>query len=131
MTAVAQSDWDGALATLESHKLLLRGGFIRQVGAGLWTYLPLGWFGFGGRYDAVQPNNHDSTQNFSVLSPRLYFRTDFVTHEQIMVQYSHYFYGSAFGPGGAGGMYPYNSQTGAANMGVDKNAAQIAAIIWF
>src|SRR4051812_16772481 len=26
-----------------SHKLLVRGGFIRQVGSGLYTYLPLGW----------------------------------------------------------------------------------------
>jgi prolyl-tRNA synthetase len=26
-----------------SHKLLVRGAFIRQVSAGLWTYLPLGW----------------------------------------------------------------------------------------
>jgi prolyl-tRNA synthetase len=26
-----------------SHKLLVRGGFIRQVGAGLFTFLPLGW----------------------------------------------------------------------------------------
>ncbi len=26
-----------------SHRVLVRGGFIRQVGAGLWTYLPLGW----------------------------------------------------------------------------------------
>jgi prolyl-tRNA synthetase len=26
-----------------SHKLLVRGGFIRQVSAGIWTYLPLGW----------------------------------------------------------------------------------------
>jgi prolyl-tRNA synthetase len=26
-----------------SHKLLVRGGFIRQVTAGIWTYLPLGW----------------------------------------------------------------------------------------
>jgi prolyl-tRNA synthetase len=26
-----------------SHKLLVRGGFVRQVGAGLWSYLPLGW----------------------------------------------------------------------------------------
>jgi prolyl-tRNA synthetase len=26
-----------------SHKLLLRGGFIRQVGAGLFSFLPLGW----------------------------------------------------------------------------------------
>src|SRR2546430_14665104 len=26
-----------------SHQLLVRGGFIRQVGAGTWTFLPLGW----------------------------------------------------------------------------------------
>jgi len=26
-----------------SHKLLVRGGYIRQVGTGLWTFLPLGW----------------------------------------------------------------------------------------
>src|SRR6266516_1864212 len=30
-------------AEVASHKLLVRGGFIRQVSAGLWTYLPLGW----------------------------------------------------------------------------------------
>jgi prolyl-tRNA synthetase len=30
-------------AEAASHKLLVRGGFIRQVGAGLWTFLPLGW----------------------------------------------------------------------------------------
>jgi prolyl-tRNA synthetase len=30
-------------AEAASHKLLVRGGFIRQVGAGLWTYAPLGW----------------------------------------------------------------------------------------
>jgi prolyl-tRNA synthetase len=34
---------DPADAEAASHKLLVRGGFIRQVGAGLWTYLPLGW----------------------------------------------------------------------------------------
>ena len=26
-----------------SHKLLARGGFIRQVSAGLWTFMPIGW----------------------------------------------------------------------------------------
>jgi prolyl-tRNA synthetase len=26
-----------------SHRVLVRGGFIRQVSAGLWTFLPLGW----------------------------------------------------------------------------------------
>src|SRR5438034_4805711 len=34
---------DPADAEAASHKLLVRGGFIRQVGAGLWTFLPLGW----------------------------------------------------------------------------------------
>src|SRR3954465_6782506 len=26
-----------------NHKLLVRGGFVRQVAAGVWTFLPLGW----------------------------------------------------------------------------------------
>jgi prolyl-tRNA synthetase len=30
-------------AEAASHKLLVRAGYVRQVGAGLWTYLPLGW----------------------------------------------------------------------------------------
>jgi prolyl-tRNA synthetase len=30
-------------ADAPSHRFLVRGGFIRQVGAGLWTFLPLGW----------------------------------------------------------------------------------------
>jgi len=34
---------DPADADAVSHKLLVRGGFIRQVGAGIWTFLPLGW----------------------------------------------------------------------------------------
>jgi prolyl-tRNA synthetase len=34
---------DPADAEAVSHKLLVRGGFIRQVSAGLWTFLPLGW----------------------------------------------------------------------------------------
>jgi prolyl-tRNA synthetase len=34
---------DPADAEAVSHKLLVRGGFVRQVSAGLWSYLPLGW----------------------------------------------------------------------------------------
>jgi prolyl-tRNA synthetase len=30
-------------AEAPSHQLLVRGGFIRQVSAGIWTFLPLGW----------------------------------------------------------------------------------------
>jgi prolyl-tRNA synthetase len=32
-----------AEAEAASHKLLVRGGFIRQLSAGLWTFMPLGW----------------------------------------------------------------------------------------
>jgi prolyl-tRNA synthetase len=34
---------DPADAEAASHRLLVRGGFIRQVGAGIWTFMPLGW----------------------------------------------------------------------------------------
>jgi prolyl-tRNA synthetase len=34
---------DPSDAEAVSHKLLVRAGLIRQVGAGLWTYLPAGW----------------------------------------------------------------------------------------
>src|SRR3954469_717060 len=34
---------DPADAEAVSHKLLVRGGFIRQVAQGVWTFLPLGW----------------------------------------------------------------------------------------
>jgi hypothetical protein len=97
-----------------------------KAGAEL-TYLPLSWFGFGGRFDEVQPNMDDSTQSFAVLSPRMIFRTAFVTHEQVLVQYSRYFYNS----NAAHASYPYSVQPGAAGLGADNNAFQIAAIIWF
>jgi hypothetical protein len=99
------------------------------------TYLPLEWFGVGFRGDVVQPNLDNSNTNFSVFSPRLIFRTAFVTHEQIMIQYSRYFTGSE-----VEGQFPYNSQPGGGMISpsplnnftaTDKNAAQIAAIIWF
>jgi prolyl-tRNA synthetase len=34
---------DPADAEAVSHKLLVRGAFIRQVSAGVWTFMPLGW----------------------------------------------------------------------------------------
>ena len=34
---------DPADAEAASHRLLVRGGFIRQLSAGVWTFLPLGW----------------------------------------------------------------------------------------
>src|SRR5713101_6165438 len=34
---------DPADAEAVSHKLLVRGGYIRQVSTGVWTFMPLGW----------------------------------------------------------------------------------------
>jgi hypothetical protein len=52
----------------------------------------LSWFGVGARFDRVQPNSRIPEQSFSVLSPRLIFRSKWVTHEEIQVQYSRYMY---------------------------------------
>jgi hypothetical protein len=90
-------------------------------------YAPLDWLAFGGRFDRVSPNLADPTQTFSVLSPRVVLRSSLVSHEQIAIQYHRYFYGSA----AATTTYPYNTQAGAAELGADRNAAQIAATLWF
>ncbi|MEJ2745654.1 MAG: proline--tRNA ligase, partial [bacterium] len=34
---------DPAEAEIISHKLMIRAGLMRKVGAGIYTYLPLGW----------------------------------------------------------------------------------------
>jgi len=47
---------------------------------------------FGARIDHLRPNNHLPEQNFTILSPRLIFRSRWVTREMITVQYSRYFY---------------------------------------
>ncbi len=104
-----------------------------KAGAEL-TYLPISWFGVGGRYDLVKVNLDDSTSDFSVFSPRIIIRSNFVTHEQILFQYSRYFYGSnaavaSFPYNGGGAAYPYNVAGQA--VGADKNAFTMAAIIWF
>ena len=48
--------------------------------------------GVGTRIDRVQPNNHMPEQSFTILSPRLEFRSRWVTREKIIVQYSRYMY---------------------------------------
>jgi prolyl-tRNA synthetase len=48
MTRLSSYFWptlheDPAEAEATSHKLMVRAGLIRQLGAGMWTYLPAGW----------------------------------------------------------------------------------------
>ncbi len=66
-----------------------------KVGADL-VVRPLKWFGFGVRFDDVQPSNlpGGDHSSFAVISPKLMFRSHWVSHEEITLQYTHYFLGS-------------------------------------
>lgn len=78
------------------------------------VYTPLYWFGINGRFDWVQPDLDaayarvgngvagGSDLSFATLTGRLLFRTQFVTHEMIQLQYSYYKLGDAAYPA-----YPY------------------------
>jgi hypothetical protein len=65
----------------------------------------LSWLGLGARVDRVQPNSTIPEQSFGVISPRIYFRSKFVTHEMITLQYSRYFYNERTCAAGAPPIY--------------------------
>ncbi len=50
------------------------------------------WLAFATRYDRVQPNSRIPEHSFSVVSPRILFRTNWITREEIALQYSYYLY---------------------------------------
>ncbi|MES1172801.1 MAG: hypothetical protein ABUL62_00640 [Myxococcales bacterium] len=62
-----------------------------KFGADL-AYAALPWLTAGVRFDRLQPNSRVPEQSFAILSPRLVFKSKFVTREAITFQYSRYFY---------------------------------------
>jgi len=62
-----------------------------KYGADL-SYAALPWLTAAVRVDRLQPNSRIPEQSFSILSPRVVFKSKWVTREAITVQYSHYFY---------------------------------------
>jgi hypothetical protein len=62
-----------------------------KYGADL-AYAALPWLTAGVRFDRVQPNSRIAEQSFAILSPRLVFKSKFVTREAITLQYSRYMY---------------------------------------
>jgi len=65
----------------------------RKFGA-MGSYSLLPWLAATVRYDSVSPNTKDTTQTFAVLSPAVIFRTGWQAHDQIALQYSHWFNGA-------------------------------------
>jgi hypothetical protein len=51
------------------------------------------YLAFSTRVDRVMPNGSDAAQAFSIVSPRLIFRSKWQAHDQVVLQYSHFFYG--------------------------------------
>jgi hypothetical protein len=95
----------------------------------------------GVRGDLVQPNMSNSHQSFGILSPKLIFRSEFVTHEMITLQYSRYFYGAEYNdaatsplvmpwPYGADGTYQ-TSKYGTKGSSPDANVITLAASMWW
>jgi hypothetical protein len=52
------------------------------------------WLAASVRVDRVVPDSNDSTQSFSIVSPRLIFRSKWQSHDQVVLQYSRFMYGS-------------------------------------
>jgi hypothetical protein len=57
------------------------------------SYAILPWLAAGVRYDMVQPDKKFTDYGFNVLSPRVIFRTGWQAHDQVTLQYSHWFNG--------------------------------------
>ena len=61
----------------------------RKFGAeGAYSILP--WLATSLRVDRVMPELDESAQSFSIVSPRLIFRTKWQAHDQVVLQYSHW-----------------------------------------
>jgi hypothetical protein len=60
------------------------------------TYSLLPSVSLATRVDRVMPTSKDGAQSYTVLSPKIILRTNFFTHEQVLIQYSRYYYGSSY-----------------------------------
>jgi hypothetical protein len=85
----------------------------------------------GVRTDVVQPTSLDSQQTFSVVSPKIIFRSRFLAHEEITAQYSHYFYGSTVAPQVPYGTAPTTAGAPFTGYPPDENVVGIKATMWW
>ncbi len=84
-------------------------------------YQPFSVAGIGLRYDLVQPDLSDRDQSFAILSPKLVFMTQYISKEEVTLQYSRYFLGSKAYPS-----YPYADIDEA-----DPNVFMIVGRMWW
>jgi len=57
------------------------------------TYRFFPWLAVSFRADHVAPNSKDLEESFDVISPKLIFKSDWLSHEQVVLGYTRWFYG--------------------------------------
>jgi hypothetical protein len=102
----------------------------------IYSFMPI--MAIGLRADVVNPKMSDSHRTFYILAPRLIFRSEFLTREMVILQYSRYFYNSAYtDPSTAAGVMPWPYGTGGtldtSKLGYtpDKDVISLSACMWW
>ena len=80
-------------ASIDSQDPDFDGRKLLKFGAEM-TYRFFSWLALSGRVDRVAPNSKDADETFSVVSPKLIFKSDWLSHEQVTLAYTHWFYGA-------------------------------------
>jgi|HubBroStandDraft_5_1064220.scaffolds.fasta_scaffold31628_2 hypothetical protein len=89
------------------------------------TYSMLSWLAVSLRYDWVDPYMKESDLGFSEISPRIIFHSDWQSTDQIVLQYTHWFYGSLVAArDGEPPMYDFVNVP-------DPNMISISASMWW
>ncbi len=77
----------GMGVSVQSDDITRDGRLMKKFG-GEASYSLLSWLAASVRFDRVDPNDADPQQSFAVWSPRLIFRTDWQSQDQVVLQYS-------------------------------------------
>jgi len=94
------------------------------------TYSFLSWLGAGARYDLVMRDASDADAHHAIVSPRLVFKSDWGARDQVVLQYSRYFYGdsvTAAPPLGA----PTDGEGALPSSSPDENVVSLTASMWW
>jgi len=66
---------------------------LLKFGAEL-TWRWLSWLTFSSRFDRVIPNSRDSQESFTVVSPKIILKSDWLSHEQVTLSWTRWLYGA-------------------------------------
>jgi hypothetical protein len=58
------------------------------------SYTPLSWFGVSTRFDHAIADTDDTATAFNIVSPRVHFHTDWLSRDEIALQYSYFYSGN-------------------------------------